>query len=230
MMRPQMTEQQIAATFGLCERPLKRLIRDYFVQFDPDAVKKGFGPKTKLGEPITNIPKEYADLGGMMRLVHGDGSQNKIDTSKFAPSSLLKIPAENAHLSIPQKTNPDGTVTIWSLDLHLRGPDAVFDKEAVKTFCNGAEPDPDTAAQKIMPMIGGFYPSATFIFDLLKSKNSEMATLKLAMNPHTNVLCIEDSRFPSIAPNRVIVVKFVKKGDFADTAESSAIEKANGLK
>jgi hypothetical protein len=163
-------------------------------------------------------------------MVHGDGSKNTIDTSKFAPDSLLKIPSDNAHLSIPQKTNSDGTVTVWGVDLHLRNSNIVFDKEAVKTFCASAEPDPDTAAQKILPIIGGFFPSTTFIFNLLKSKNSEMKTLQLAMNPQTNVMYIEDSLFPGIAPNRVLVVKFVKKGDFADTDESTAMEKAQTQK
>lgn len=230
-MRPQMNEQQIMATFGLCERPLKRLIRDYFVQFDSLAIKKGFGPKTKLGDPIPKnlIPQDYLDLAGMMRMVHGDGTKNTIDTSKFTPDSLLKIPAENAHLSIPQKTNADGSISIWGIDLHLRNGDAVFDKEAVQKFCAEAEPDPNTAAQKIMPIIGGFFPSTNFIFELLKSKNKEMKTLKLAINPHTNVMYIEDTQFPNILPNKVLVVKFKKKGDFANTEDSSAVEKAQAF-
>lgn len=229
MLRPQMNEQQIMATFGLCERPLKRLIRDYFVQFDSAAIKKGLGPRTKLGEliPKSAIPQDYSDLAGMMRMVHGDGTKNTINTSKFTPDSLLKIPPDNAHLSIPQKTNPDGTVSIWGVDLHLRSPDSVFNKEAVQTFCAEAEPDPDTAAQKILPIIGGFFPSTNFVFELLKSKNKEMKTLKLAINPLTNVMYIEDTQFPNIAPNKVLVVKFSKKGDFADTKESTAIEKAH---
>lgn len=244
-LNPQnLSPEQISAAFGMCERPVKRLLRDYFVQFDSSCIRKGKGPKIYVGEPIKDeptedlmnqsdkdpkdrinpleikrdtrptvdlprekIPIEYTDIAGMLKMIHGDAKKNQIDTDMFMPDSLLKIPSGTGHLTVPQKKNDDGTMTMWSLDLHLRNPDAKFDKESIRQFCLDTENV--SAAQKgISELIVGFLPSSYFIFNLLRSKNSVMDTLYLATDDHR--IFIKDTRF-DIVPNKILMVKLAPK-------------------
>lgn len=205
---------QISAAFTMVERPVKRLLRDYFVQFDRESVRNGNGPRVIEDEVeralrMDELPQDYIDMGGMLKLIHGDESKNEIDTSLFKPDSLLKIPASVGHLTVPQKRNDDGTTTLWGMDLHLRKPSAKFDYEMLKTFAKDA-PDPDAAAKTVRELIIGFVPSSIFIFNLLKSKNEVMQTLRL--NCTGDAIYIEDARCV-IVPNRVLIVRLAKKGD-----------------
>jgi len=215
--RPRATHEAIASAFGVTERPIKRLIRDYFVQFDAEYIKKGKGPVLKNGSKlkVSEVPKEYADMAGMLKLIHSDSSKNMFDTNNMKPDSLMKIPPSMGHLTIPQCKNADGTISMWALDLHLRNKDAVFDRSVLTEFCAKAEPDAATAETLVLKILGGFFPSCVFVFDLIKSKNPVMATLTLAYNQTSHSIIIEDSRFP-IAPNKRLVVKMAKKDDIKE--------------
>jgi len=204
---------QISAAFGMSERPVKRLLRDYFVQFDRAFIRKGKGPiVNEDGKPrpllVSEIPDDYADMGGMLKMIHGDSSKNEIDTSAFAPDSLLKIPDATGHLTLPQKLNDDGTTSLWNLDIHLRKPTAKFDYEMLKTFASGAD-NPEMAEKEVRSLIAGFVPSCIFIFNLLKSKNDVMKTLRL--NCTQDAIYIEDARC-DIVPNKVLLIR-LSKGD-----------------
>lgn len=218
MLKKRFDPQAIASAFGVCERPLKRLIRDYFVQFDAEYIKNGKGPVLKNGSKLSEIPKEYADIGGMLKLIHSDESKNAFDTKNMTPDSLMKIPASMGHLTIPQRKNEDGTISMWALDLHLRGKNSVFDKKVLEEFCSKAEPDAATAETIVVKILGGFFPSCVFVFDLIKSKNPVMKTLTLAYNQNSHSIVIEDSRFP-VAPNKRLVVKMAKKENIREEQE-----------
>lgn len=226
-MKQQLSPEQISSTFGLCERPVKKLIRDYFVQFDPAFIKKGKGPVMKNGVrlAIHEVPKEYIDTAGMLKMVHTDPKKNLIDSSRLTPDSLLKIPENMAHLSLAQKKNADGSISVWGLDLHLRDASAKFDKESLAEFCKDAEPDPATGETYALRLMGGFLPAATFIFNLLKTKNKVLETLDLAYHPGKYTLMITDTRFPNLAPNKCLVIKLTKKEDMKN--EPVEIRKKN---
>ncbi len=203
-----MSAEQIASAFGLTERPVKRLIRDYFVQFDRSFIRKGQGPK--IGDqdlPTDQIPQEYSEIAGMLKLVHGDATKNKLDTEIFTPDSLLKIPERTGHLGIPQKKNEDGSIAMWAFVLHLRNATDTFNKQHFIDFCNGT-PDPKAATETVANMLKGFYPAAHFVFGLLKSKNTVMNTLTLVCRD--DKIFIQDSRF-NISPNKCLIVKLEKK-------------------
>jgi len=205
---------QIAAAFDMCERPVKRLLRDYFVQFDREFIRKGKGPVVmEDGKPrpllVSEIPKEYSDQAGLLKMIHGDSSKNLVDTEMFTPDSLLKIPSGTGHLTIPQKKNEDGTTALWSIDIHLRKPTAKFDYDMLNAFAKEA-PDPEAAAKMARELISAFVPSSIFIFNLLKSKNQVMETLRL--NCSNDAIYIEDARC-DIVPNRVLIVRIAKDQD-----------------
>jgi len=225
----QLNPNQIKAAFGLCDRPVKRLIRDYFVQFDKKFVKKGKGPVLKNGEklPSTEIPKEYSDQGGIMKLVHGDSSKNEFDTGMLSFDSILKIPDGCGHLTVPKKLE-DGGIEIWTLGLHLRGSDATFDTEHLKEFSKTSD-DPEKMESLILQLAAGFYPSATIVFNYLKMKHVEMKTLNLGYNASSGAIVITDDRFPNLQPNaRLIVQLRPREEDFdknTDANDTSADQK-----
>ena len=209
-----LSKEQISAAFVMVERPIKRLLRDYFVQFDREFIRKGKGAMVMddgQARPlrVDEIPKDYTDMAGMMRMIHGDDSKNLMDTSLFTPDSLLKIPPGTGHLTLPQKLNEDGTTSMWSLDLHLRKPSAKFDYKMMQTFAKDA-PDPEAAAKTIRELVIAFVPSCVFIFNLLKSKNEVMQTLRLSCSE--DAIYIEDARC-QIVPNRVLIVTLAYKKD-----------------
>jgi len=215
-----LSPQQISAAFGMSERPVKRLLRDYFVQFDRAFVRKGKGPiviENGVQRPllISEIPDDYADMGGMLKMIHGDSSKNEIDTTAFAPDSLLKIPDVTGHLTLPQKLNDDGTTSLWNLDIHLRKPTAKFDYDTLKSFAAGAD-NPEMAETEVRSLITGFVPSCIFIFNLLKSKNDVMNTLRL--NCTKDAIYIQDARC-DIVPNKVLLIRLSKGEDMVIESE-----------
>jgi hypothetical protein len=196
MQGQQLSPDQIKASFAICARPIKLLIREYFVQFSKGTAKFKNGEKVSKDK----IPKEYVDQGKIMEMVTGE---NKA----FDFNSLLNIPNAAGHLSVWKKEDDE-----WTLDLTLGGHKRKFDMKKFEEFKEGGMPTPEDAHRRAMELMMGFYPSARVVFDYLRKKNSDiMQTIALTYNPGTSTIVISDNRFPNLRAGKVLYVKLQAK-------------------
>lgn len=190
MLGNQLTPEQIKAAFAICARPVKLLIKEFFVQFSQGTAK------LKNGNIVSNdlISKAYIDQGKIMDI--------GIDTSMFDFNSLLRIPDSAGYLEVAKRENE-----IWKLSLEMGGHKHMFDKKILDEFKEGAEPTPEDAHRRVMELMMGFYPSARVVFDYLKTQNTIMKTLTLTYNPGSCTIIISDSQFPQLRAGKVLYVK-----------------------
>ncbi len=193
MINNQLTPEQIKAAFAICLRPVKLLIKEFFVQFSNGTAK------LKNGNIVPNdkIPEGYLDQGKLMEM--------DIDTSMFDFNSLLRIPDSAGYLEVGKKEN-----NMWKLTLELGGYKRTFDKKTLDEFKEGAEPTPEDAHRRVMELMMGFYPSARVVFDYLKTQNPIMKTLTLTYNPGACTIIISDSQFPGLRAGKVLYVKLAE--------------------
>lgn len=208
MLGQRLNPEQIKASFGLCERAVKRLIRDYFVQFDEKFIARGKGPVLKNGKPLDPalIPQEYKDQAAIMKLVHGNSERNQFDTTMLKFDSLLKIPDTAGHLTVPLFKVGADEPEIWTLGLHLGAANAAFDKTILEEFAK-LSVNPEQMQTLVLQLMGGFYPSASVVFDFLKKQHTNMQTLSLGYNQSVGAIVLIDNRFPGLVPNKRLIVK-----------------------
>lgn len=198
----QLSPEQIKAAFAICSRPVKLLLKEYFVQFSKGTAKLKNGNKVSSDD----IPKEYVDQGKIMEMVTGNSKNDLMDTSMFDFNSLLRIPDGAGYLDVP-KTEKEN----WQLTLELGGYKRKFDQQSLEKFKDGAKPDAEAAHRRTMELMMGFYPSARVVFDYLRIQNEVMKTLALTYNPGRSTIVISDSKFPNLKAIKVLYVKLQKK-------------------
>ena len=195
----QLSNDQIKAAFAICARPVKLLLKEYFIQFSKGTAKLKNGNKISKEE----IPKAYIDQGKIMEMT------DIMDTSMFDFNSLLSIPTGAGHLSVWKKEEDE-----WYIDLRLGGYKRKFDKKTLDEFKDGAKPTPEDAHRRVMELMMGFYPSARVVFDYLRKKNIDiMKTLALTYNAGSSTIIVSDTLIQGLRANKVLYVKLMPADD-----------------
>ena len=185
-----LTPDQISAAFGLCERPIKLLVRDYLLQFQEKTLTLSNGEVLKR----RNYPKGYHDQAVVLNM--------DLVTKGMTFESLHKIPDGQGHLTIPRfmkgvDEDTPGPVEVWNVGLHIEKGMRGINMSAIDEFCKDTT-DPDEQKTVMGGCMGGFFGAANVVFDFLKIKNPEMATLRLGMKLPHKCIVIEDTQLPNL--------------------------------
>ena len=200
----QLTPDQIQAAFGLCERPVKLLIRDYLLQFKEKSLTLVNGETLKR----RNYPKGYNDQAVVLDM--------DLETKGMTLESLHKIPDGQGHLTVPRfmkgEGEEPGPVEVWDVGLHIENGIRGINMSAIDKFCEGTT-DPDEQKTVMGGCMGGFFGAATVVFDFLKLKNPEMASLRLGMKLPQKCIVIEDVQLPKLNVVSCLVPTLITPGE-----------------
>jgi hypothetical protein len=179
-----MAEEDLNVFLRLAEMPLKKMLKDYFIQFLPDNL---LDICEEYNVSTSRIPKSYIDLAKLNKLIES----GELPIKTLGNNSLLKIPNNQETIKIVMPDESLYHLYVINTDKNHKWNESLFTPFEKET-------------EKVKKEIGKLMNITMFAFNYLQTQHSELKTISIETDPVNVTLFLKDSILPGyIHPMRI---------------------------